>query len=82
MISGVVADITVKALFKHFCYKFEAKLYHQKQGGLVRVRATRAPAQLVMENKLELRWGSVQAETVRLQIQVKSVILRLCFSLV
>ena len=50
LIAGIVAELALKALFKNFCYSFGGKVYYQKSGGPIGVRATGAAAQLVMEH--------------------------------
>ena len=50
IIAGVVAEIAIKVLFKNFSYKFCGKIYHQKDGGQIGVRATGAAAKIIMED--------------------------------
>ena len=47
-----VAEIGVRAIFEHFCYRFGGKTFQQQSGGPIGARVTMAAARIVMQD-----WG-------------------------
>ena len=53
-----VAEIGTRAIFEHFTYKFDGKIYRQKDGSPIGARASMAASRLVMQDWRLLKWKS------------------------